>query len=119
MYAQSQNTPIDYERAERCARAERDLAGSRFIETGKDADGKPFIRKITERQISQAVDMADCYDEDNQESNLFYLGDDLVLHEVTIGPQCRFDNSEDSFEFAASDIIANGQVVGSVTYTDH
>lgn len=95
------------------------LSQSRFIETGV-CDGKPYIRKVTEHQISRAIDMSDI--DDDFAKSWFYVGDDGVLHPVTVGRQERFDDANGqiyNFEYAASDLIANGEVIGNVTYTDH
>lgn len=108
-----------HSRAFRCDDHDRRLNESRFIETGI-YDGKPYVHKITEEQISRRVDMSDCEDDDGS-SSYFWLGDDGILHPVTFGGMERFADQYDdnAFHFAASDMIANGQVVGSVTYTDH
>lgn len=94
------------------------FAESRFIETGI-CDGKPYVKKVTESNISNAVDMSDCEDDEFSRS-WFYLGDGGVLHPVTIGKQQRFDTDEENpFYFAGSAIVANGKQVGEVVYTDH
>jgi hypothetical protein len=93
---------------------------SRFIEISRfEPDSEICVRKITEEQISRATDMADC-DDPGVMRQWLYVDDDGTLHPVTIGNQERINRDEDCpFRYAASDIVANGKCVGTVTYTDH
>jgi hypothetical protein len=67
--------------------------------------------------VSRAYDLQDC-DEDVPE--FFYCDEDGQLYPVTVGQQSRCNTDvEAPFLYAASDIVANGKVVGQVIYTDH
>lgn len=94
--------------------------GSRFIQISKfESDSEICLRKITETQISRAVDMADCEDPGIMRKWL-YVDDSGSLQLVTIGSPGRINQDEDMpFYYASSSIMANGECVGSVTYTDH
>lgn len=93
---------------------------SRFIEISRfEPDSEVCIRKITEKQISSAVNMADCEDPGVLRTWL-YVDDAGALQPVTIGKQERFsDGVEQLFHYASSDIVAGGKTVGQVVYTDH
>ena len=93
---------------------------SRFIEISRfELDSEICVRKITEDQISRAVDMADC-DLDYVMRNWLYVADDGTLQPVTIGKQERINTSEEMpIRYAASAIVAGGKCVGEVVYTDH
>jgi hypothetical protein len=100
---------------------------SRFIEITEGMDGADkILRKVTEEQISHAVDMADCYGEPGK---YMYLDDDGKLYPVTFGRVDRPVTFGELDEFYAENptiihsqsgaIVANGKVVGHVSYTDH
>lgn len=93
---------------------------SRFIEVGRYEQEDPiYVRKVTESQISSAVDMADC-DDPGVMRKWFYVSDGGEFQEVTIGEQERINNDiECPFRYAASPIMAGGVEVGTVTHTDH
>lgn len=93
---------------------------SRFFEVSRfESDSEICLRQITESSISTAVDMADC-EPDFVMRKWFYVDDNGDIHPVTVGRQERFSNGvEQPFHFAASSLIANGQCVGEVVYTDH
>jgi hypothetical protein len=97
-----------------------DTLNSRFFEVSRfESDSEVCLRQITESSISSAVDMADCQP-DFVMRKWFYVDDAGEIHPVKIGRQERFSNGvEQPFYFAASAIVANGQQVGEVVYTDH
>lgn len=104
---------------------ERQLAesmDSRFLEISRfESDSPVCMRKITEEQISSAVDMADC-DVELVMRKWLYVDDAGELQPVTIGRQQRYAPAgaiEQPFRYAESAIVAGGRQVGSVTYTDH
>ncbi|MGC0153587.1 hypothetical protein ACPRNU_14080 [Chromobacterium vaccinii] len=91
---------------------------SRFFERRILDDGSKKLWPTTERQISGAYDMADCNDGPIPE--FLYCDVDGVLYPVTIGKSDRINADEEfPFVYAASDMVANGKVVGHVMYTDH
>jgi hypothetical protein len=94
--------------------------GSRFVEISRfEADSEICVRKVTEEQISKAVDLADC-GIDYVLLNRFYVDDQGTLQPVTIGRQERINTDQEApFHFAASSIVAGGKVVGEVVFTDH
>lgn len=102
---------------------ENALFASRFFERvkelGKDNEptGRKYLRKVTAHFISNSIDMADCGDSEPQE--FLYNDDDGELYPVTIGDMARCEMDEHSVVYGHSDIIANGKVVGTVTFTDH
>lgn len=93
---------------------------SRFFEISRSSQHSEIcLRQVTEEQISDSVDMADCEPEFVMLKR-FYVDDSGEIHPVTIGRQERFSNGVDQpFHFAASAIIANGKQVGEVVFTDH
>lgn len=103
---------------------DNELFHSRFFELRKERNeadgeltGRKFLVKVTEKFISSSVDMADCRDGDEEE--FLYMEDDGSLHPVTIGSMTRWAIEEHEMVYGASDLIANGKVVGRVDYTDH
>lgn len=98
---------------------QREVNQSRFYRLDAGAeDCLPQLVRVTESDVSSHYDLADCHDDDT--SKFFWLADDGQMHEVKTGKMERFDNDEEyAFHFAGADLIAAGQVVGSVTYTDH
>lgn len=116
-----------YERMERQSLAQaQQLFYSRFVEIYRDADGNPFVRKITEDAISRDIDMADCWE---NESAYWHLADDGKLYPVTCGSFPRPVSAGELDEFYAENptiihsqsgtLVANGKTVGHVMYTDH
>ncbi len=95
-------------------------SGSRFIEVSRFEDDSPLcVFKVTEDRISRDVDMTDC-GLDYVLRKWLHCDDAGELHAVTIGSQERFSTDvEQPFRYAASAMLANGKVVGQVTYTDH
>ena len=93
---------------------------SRFFEISRfEEDGEVCLRQTTKKQISDAIDMADC-GPDFVMRKWFYVDDDGAIQSVTIGRQKRFSNGiEQPFHFASSSIVAGGKCVGEVIYTDH
>jgi hypothetical protein len=93
---------------------------SRFVEISRfEADSEICVRQITEKGISDAVDMADCYP-DFVMRKWFYVDDAGEFQPVTIGSQERINTGEDMpFRFAASAMVAGGKCVGEVIHTDH
>jgi hypothetical protein len=102
-----------------------DLNVSRFIAI-TDMDGVKRVRKVTEDQISRAIDMADCYDDNSQ---YLYLDDDGKFYPVSFGGVSRHVSAGELDEFYAENptiifsqsgaMVANGKTVGYVSYTDH
>jgi hypothetical protein len=98
---------------------------SRFIAISHH-EGTPLLRKVTEDQISNAIDMADCYEDDSQ---YFYLDDDGKLYPVSFNGPSRHVSEGELDEFYAENptiifsqpgaMVANGKTVGHVMYTDH
>ena len=71
-----------------------------------------------EAAISSAFDLQDCHD--GPVSDFFYCDVDGQLHAVALGKQTPMNTEEECpFHYASAALIANGQVVGHVTYTDH
>ena len=97
-----------------------DSISSRFIEISQfESDSPICMRKITEEEISNEVDMADCIDAGLLRKWL-YVNDAGELQPVTIGSLERINADEECpFRFAASAIVAGGKCVGEVIYTDH
>ena len=92
---------------------------SRFLVVGIDPDGNPYTDKITESEISDNIDMSDCYDL-GYKTEYYYVDQTGTLHIVEIGTQQAINAEEEiPFRFAASSMIANGVQVGTVVYTDH
>lgn len=102
---------------------ENELFASRFFELRKviGADGEPngqkVLVKVLERMISNDIDLADC--RDGEESEYLYMEDDGSLHPITIGKMTRWAIGEHEMVYGASDMVANGKVVGQVQFTDH
>ena len=108
---------------EACATVRRQSAevdawwNSRFFEVRVLEDGTKKLWPTTEERISRAYDLADCEPEVGEYR---YCDVDGVLYPITIGSQERINTDEEApFVFASSDIVANGKVVGHVSYTDH
>lgn len=95
---------------------------SRFFERRVLEDGTKKLWPTTEQRVSSAYDLADC---DNEPiSQFLYCDDDGELYPVTVGKQSRLSGDPDGpdeipFNYAAADMVANGKVVGTVSYTDH
>ena len=90
---------------------------SRFYEVRVLDDGSKTMWPTTMQSISRAYDLQDC-EPDIPEFR--YCDVDGQLYPVTVGTQERINTDEEApFVFAASDLLANGKVVGSVSYTDH
>lgn len=83
--------------------------------------GPPMLIPVHRDSVSYSYDMADC--NDGEVEPYWYLDDDGKLYEVTCGPQERDADfkweDDNSVIFAHSDLVANGKVVGHVSYTDH
>lgn len=103
--------------------AANDLFNSRFfervVELGENQEptGRKYLRKVTEKFISSCIDLGDCYNDGPHE--FLYNDDDGELYPVTIGAMTRWAIEEHEIIYGASDMIANGKVVGRVDYTDH
>jgi len=118
----------DYRAAyERLAKAYRGLeqqyinsVTSRFVEISRfEPDSEICIRKITEQEISRAVDMADC-DDPGVMRKWLYVDDVGDLQPVTIGRREPMNTSEEApLYYASSAIVAAGKCVGEITHTDH
>lgn len=90
---------------------------SRFFEVRVLDDGTKKLWPTTGDRISRAYDLQDC---EPDVPEFRYCDDDGQLYPVTIGRQERINTDEECpFVFAASDIVANGKVVGHVMHTDH
>jgi hypothetical protein len=85
-----------------------------------ETDKDEFSMHVRDNEyVSDRIDMADCYD---GAAEIFYLTTDGKLEPVTVGQTTRHPYDDDSnppFRFASAPLIAGGNVVGSVTYTDH
>lgn len=78
---------------------------------------RDFLRPLTQRTASQSIDTADC----QPCGPIFYLKDGKLI-DVSLGQQTRAEPDERGeipFEYAESAILADGEVVGYVTHTDH
>ncbi|MBA9846762.1 hypothetical protein [Ralstonia pickettii] len=94
------------------------LYASRFFEVRVLEDGKKKLWPTTEAAISRAFDLQDCYD--GPLPDFFYCDQDGQLHTVSVGAQRPMNTDEECpFHYASSALLANGQVVGHVIYTDH
>jgi len=81
-------------------------------------NGRRKLWPCTEGYISRCYDLQDLDNEPLPE--FLYNDDDGKLYPVTVGRQDRINTDEECpFVYAASDIVANGKVVGHVVYTDH
>lgn len=80
-----------------------------------EGDEPPQMCLRTEEQVSRAIDMADC----DAPPQFLYLMNDGQLLPVSVGPQTRIDTEEYSFYYASAPLLAGGQEVGTVVYTDH
>ncbi len=90
---------------------------SRFFEVRVLDDGTKKLWPTTMDSISRAYDLQDC---EPDVPEFRYCDVDGQLYPVTVGPQERINTGEEApFVFAASGLVANGKVVGSVLYTDH
>lgn len=91
---------------------------SRFYERRVLANGVKKIWPTTEGHISRAYDLQDVDGEPVPE--FLYCDDDGELYPVSVGRRQQMNSDEEApFVFAASDMVANGKVVGHVLYTDH
>jgi hypothetical protein len=100
----------------------RALWESRFFERRELEDGTKKLWPCTEDRISRAYDLQDLDGEALPE--FLYCDDDGALHPVTVGKSERLGADPDGpdevpFVYAASNMVANGKVVGRVLYTDH
>lgn len=98
------------------------LWNSRFFERRILDTGEKKLWPTTAQRISNAYDFADCDGEPIPE--FMYCDIDGELYPVTIGNQVRHTGDPDGpdeipFNYASSDMVANGKVVGSVQFTDH
>lgn len=94
------------------------LYASRFFEVRVLEGGQKKLWPTTEGAISRAFDLQDCHD--GPLSDFFYCDQDGQLHAVTVGKQSPMNTDEECpFQYASSPLLANGQVVGHVIYTDH
>lgn len=104
---------------ERCD-AEDKMYESRFfhklplLNDQQEITGYRLVKR-NEQQVSSMYDMSDCNDEHLE----FFYDEDGVLYPVTISKMERCEMGEDQIVYGHSDMIANGKVVGTVTYTDH
>lgn len=91
----------------------------RIVKPDEHYKGPPMLVPLTTQSVSFSFDTADFSDEPMEP--IYYLDDDCKLYEVTTGEMHRFNTDEDEtpFHYAASDLIANGKIVGEVLYTDH
>ena len=90
---------------------------SRFYEVRVLDDGSKKMWPTTMQSISRAYDLQDC---EPGIPEFRYCDVNGQLYPVTVGTQERINTDEEApFVFAASDLLANGKVVGSVSYTDH
>lgn len=81
-------------------------------------DGSMKLWPVSEGYISRTYDLQDCDGEPLPE--FFWTDKKGALHRVTAGAQERLaGNDERSAHWAASDLIANGKIVGHILYTDH
>lgn len=109
---------------EACAQIRRqdaetnELYASPFFVVRVQENGRRKLWPCTEGYISRCVDTQDLDNEPLPE--FLYNDDDGLLYPVTIGRQDRINSDEECpFVYAASDMVANGKVVGHVMYTDH
>ena len=98
------------------------LWSSRFFVRQIQDDGSKKLCPTTERRVSQAYDEQDLDGEPIPE--FLYCDEDGQLYPVTVGAQGRHGPDPDGpdvtpFIYASADMIANGKVVGHVSYTDH
>lgn len=102
------------------------LRESRFYRWVPASDGQPPAwLPITERQASNSFDS----DMDESQENIFWLGDDGTFHKVTArnpgsniseaGLDEHYSENPTAVYSWQGDLLANDQVVGTVTYTDH
>lgn len=90
---------------------------SRFFVLRVLENGSKKLWPTTEGHVSRAYDLQDC---DEEVPEFFYCDEDGKLYPVTVGQQSRCNTDVESpCVYAASDIVANGKVVGHVMYTDH
>lgn len=90
---------------------------SRFFVRRVLENGSKKLWPTTAGHVSRAYDLQDC---DEGVPEFFYCDEDGQLYPVTVGQQSRCNTEDESpFVYAASDIVANGKVVGQVIYTDH
>ena len=90
---------------------------SRFFEVRVLEDGTKKLWPTTQECVSRAYDLQDC---EPELPEFRYCDGDGLLYPVTVGRQERLSTDEEApFVFATSDIVANGKVVGHVSYTDH
>jgi hypothetical protein len=94
---------------------------SRFLELRTIEDGTKKLWPTTERVISMGYDQDD---HGEPPSQYFYCDAGGQLHPVTVSDRRATTASpagtaEVPFVCAIADLLANGQVVGHVHYTDH
>ena len=73
----------------------------------------PAWVSVTPEYVSRNHDLSDCKDP----QAIFYMDENFVFHPVKLGSVIRREANDNALEYA--DIVANCQVVGSVTFTDH
>lgn len=102
---------------------------SRFYRWDANSESlPPSMVSITEDQVSNAFDLSDCCEEDDVPS-FFWLDDDGKFHPVTAsnsgsnineaGLDEYYDENPNTIFSWTGNLLANNQVVGTVTYTDH
>jgi hypothetical protein len=107
----------DYTR--QLAQKQQELAKSRFLRISQSEEG-PSLHKATQRSISEHYDMADCRNGEGDDERFLYLDDDDNLYPIVIGKLERINTDQEyPLHYGASDILAHGKTVGSITYTDH
>ena len=83
-----------------------------------EMEGEPSMRVVSEKVVSNRIDMSDCYD---GEFKVFFLNDEGKLEAVKTSGFVRGD--EESWELGVagySDLVTeSGKQVGTVTHTDH
>lgn len=116
--------------AERLCNEERhasEVSKSRFYRFVPPCDDRPArYVQVLEKTVSNHFDMADCHDFD---CKYFWLDDLGSFHEVTVGSVDRPASMGEIDEFYEENpaimyswggsLMANGEKVGSVTFTDH
>lgn len=90
---------------------------TRFLIIEHDSGQPPRMRLADESQVSSYIDLADCHDATGR---LLYLTDRGELVPVTLGTMERVQGGEEApVVFAYSPLLADGQVMGQVSHTDH
>jgi len=98
------------------------LLSSRFFERQIQEDGSMKLGPTTESAISYAYDVQDLGVQPLHE--YLYCDVDGQLYPLTVGAKEFHDIDPDGSDpapviYASADMIANGKVVGHVSYTDH